>query len=44
MIVVLVNHFKSKGYGGKVASDLTRRRQATRVAEIYRTLVAGGVG
>ncbi|MBU2669006.1 endonuclease/exonuclease/phosphatase family protein [Actinoplanes bogorensis] len=35
-VVVLVNHFKSKGYGGKVASDAIRERQATRVAEIYR--------
>ncbi|TQS42062.1 endonuclease/exonuclease/phosphatase family protein [Cryptosporangium phraense] len=38
LVVVLVNHFKSKGYGGKVASDATRRRQAVRVAEIYRSL------
>jgi endonuclease/exonuclease/phosphatase family metal-dependent hydrolase len=38
-LVVLVNHFKSKGYGGKVASDAIRRRQAQRVAEIYRDLV-----
>src|SRR3954471_1957769 len=35
-LVVLVNHLKSKGYGGKVASDATRRRQAARVAQIYR--------
>lgn len=35
-LVVLVNHFKSKGYGGKAASDAIRRRQAARVAEIYR--------
>jgi predicted extracellular nuclease len=41
-IAVLVNHLKSKGYGGKVASDATRRRQATRVASIYRGLVAEG--
>ena len=27
-IAVLVNHFKSKGYGGKVRSDEIRRRQA----------------
>ena len=38
-LVVLVNHFKSKGYGGKIASDAIRRRQAQRVAEIYRDLV-----
>lgn len=42
-IAVLVNHFKSKGYGGKIASDAIRQRQAARVAEIYRELVAGGV-
>lgn len=42
-LVVLVNHLKSKGYGGKVASDLIRRRQAQRIAEIYRDLVAEGV-
>jgi endonuclease/exonuclease/phosphatase family metal-dependent hydrolase len=42
-LAVLVNHFKSKGYGGKLASDAIRRRQAARVAEIYRRLVAGGV-
>ncbi|MFB9442787.1 endonuclease/exonuclease/phosphatase family protein [Dactylosporangium vinaceum] len=35
-LVLLVNHLKSKGYGGKVASDATRRRQAARVAAIYR--------
>ncbi|MBL7259838.1 endonuclease/exonuclease/phosphatase family protein [Paractinoplanes lichenicola] len=42
-VAVLVNHFKSKGYGGKVASDAIRTRQATRVAEIYRSLVSSGV-
>lgn len=38
-LVVLVNHFKSKGYGGKLASDATRRRQAVRVAEICAELL-----
>lgn len=42
-LVVLVNHLKSKGYGGKVASDALRRRQAQRIAEIYRDLVADGL-
>jgi endonuclease/exonuclease/phosphatase family metal-dependent hydrolase len=42
-VAVLVNHFKSKGYGGKLASDAIRQRQATRVAEIYRGLVAEGI-
>jgi endonuclease/exonuclease/phosphatase family metal-dependent hydrolase len=42
-IAVLVNHFMSKGYGGKVASDAIRWRQASRVATIYRELVADGI-
>ncbi|GGL00164.1 endonuclease/exonuclease/phosphatase family protein [Mangrovihabitans endophyticus] len=42
-IAVLVNHFKSKGYGPKAASDRIRRRQAVRVAEIYRGLCRTGV-
>lgn len=42
-VVVLVNHFKSKGYGGKFASDAIRRRQAVRVADIYRGLLADGI-
>ncbi|GLY96587.1 endonuclease/exonuclease/phosphatase family protein [Actinoplanes sp. NBRC 103695] len=42
-VAILVNHFKSKGYGGKLASDATRRRQAVRVADIYRELVADGL-
>lgn len=43
-LVVLVNHLKSKGYGGKVASDAIRRRQAERIAQIYRDLIAEGIG
>jgi predicted extracellular nuclease len=42
-LVVLVNHLKSKGYGGKVDSDALRRRQAHRVAAIYRELLAAGI-
>jgi endonuclease/exonuclease/phosphatase family metal-dependent hydrolase len=42
-LAVLVNHLKSKGYGGKQISDAIRRRQAARVAEIYRSLVAAGI-
>ena len=38
-LVVLANHFKSKGYGSMAASDEKRRRQATRVAEIYKAAV-----
>jgi endonuclease/exonuclease/phosphatase family metal-dependent hydrolase len=43
-IVVLVNHFKSKGYGtpGDPLGARRRRRQATRVAEIHDGLVAAG--
>jgi endonuclease/exonuclease/phosphatase family metal-dependent hydrolase len=35
---VLVNHFKSKGYGSFKESDGRRRRQAIRVQEIYSDL------
>ncbi len=33
---VLVNHFKSRGYGSKASNDARRRRQAERVATILR--------
>ncbi|MBL8348198.1 MAG: endonuclease/exonuclease/phosphatase family protein [Rubrivivax sp.] len=39
---VLVNHLKSKGYGGKEASDRKRKAQATRVKAIYQAKVAAG--
>jgi endonuclease/exonuclease/phosphatase family metal-dependent hydrolase len=42
-LVVLVNHFKSKGYGSPVQSDARRKAQAQRVREIYDGLRAGGV-
>lgn len=35
-LLLLINHFKSKGYGGKQESDERRKAQAARVAEIYR--------
>lgn len=41
-ITLLVNHFKSKGYGVQAENDATRRRQATRVAAIYEQLRQGG--
>lgn len=41
-IVVLVNHFKSKGYGSKRAADARRKAQAQRVKEIYEGLIASG--
>ncbi|WP_298283960.1 endonuclease/exonuclease/phosphatase family protein [Novosphingobium sp.] len=42
-LLVLVNHLKSKGYGGKAASDAKRKAQAERIAEIYRSHIANGV-
>jgi endonuclease/exonuclease/phosphatase family metal-dependent hydrolase len=41
-LLVLVNHFKSKGYGDPVESDRRRRSQAHRVAEIYEERRAQG--
>jgi endonuclease/exonuclease/phosphatase family metal-dependent hydrolase len=41
-IVVLVNHFKSKGFGKPADNDRLRKRQATRTAEIYERLIADG--
>jgi endonuclease/exonuclease/phosphatase family metal-dependent hydrolase len=41
--VILVNHLKSKGYGGKMASDAIRRRQAERIAQIYADLIREGL-
>jgi endonuclease/exonuclease/phosphatase family metal-dependent hydrolase len=37
-LVVLVNHLKSKGYGRQADNNERRRRQAQRVADIYRRL------
>ncbi len=34
-ILVLVNHFKSKGYGSQTDSDARRKMQAQRVRDIY---------
>jgi endonuclease/exonuclease/phosphatase family metal-dependent hydrolase len=42
-LVVLVNHLKSKGYGSQADNNERRRRQAQRVAEIYRRLRKDGV-
>jgi endonuclease/exonuclease/phosphatase family metal-dependent hydrolase len=41
-LLVLVNHFKSKGYGKQKVSNATRLRQARRVARIYEARVAEG--
>lgn len=42
-ILVLVNHFKSKGYGTQADSNARRRLQAQRVREIYDQRRAEGV-
>jgi endonuclease/exonuclease/phosphatase family metal-dependent hydrolase len=44
-LVVLANHLKSKGYGspGDATGAKRRTRQAARVAQIYRSLLAEGV-
>ncbi|MGV9869691.1 endonuclease/exonuclease/phosphatase family protein [Rhodococcus koreensis] len=42
-LTVLVNHLKSKGYGRPADNNALRRRQAERIAEIYRQLRSDGV-
>lgn len=42
-LLVMVNHFKSKGYGSARDSNRRRQRQAERVAEIYRVRRAEGI-
>lgn len=41
-LLVLINHFKSKGYGSPVSSNRKRKRQAKRVAEIYKQRLREG--
>lgn len=41
-LLVLINHFKSKGYGAPTASAAKRLRQATRVREIYEERLSVG--
>jgi endonuclease/exonuclease/phosphatase family metal-dependent hydrolase len=41
-LAVLVNHFKSKGNGRLSVTNALRKRQATRVAEIYQRLLDEG--
>ncbi|PZU68682.1 endonuclease/exonuclease/phosphatase family protein [Sphingobium sp.] len=41
-LIVMVNHLKSKGYGGKAGSDAKRKIQAVRIAEIYQSLIDRG--
>ena len=37
-LIVLANHFKSKGFGSQATSNAKRKRQAARTAAIYRQL------
>lgn len=37
-LIVLINHFKSKGFGSFANSNAKRKRQASRVATIYRQI------
>lgn len=41
-LIVLLNHFKSKGYGRPRESNAKRKLQAQRVREIYDGLIDGG--
>lgn len=41
-LLLLLNHFKSKGFGSKATSDARRKAQAARVAEIYKQRIADG--
>lgn len=41
-LVVMVNHFKSKGFGSQTTSNRSRTRQAARVRELYDARLASG--
>jgi len=41
-LLVLINHFKSKGYGSQASSNKKRKRQAQRVADIYKKRLKQG--
>jgi endonuclease/exonuclease/phosphatase family metal-dependent hydrolase len=41
-VIVLVNHLKSKGFGGPTTSNAKRRRQALRIKQIYEQLQKDG--
>lgn len=41
-LLVMLNHFKSKGFGSQQASNAKRLAQASRVAEIYQERLAQG--
>lgn len=42
-VLVLVNHFKSKGFGSATSSNARRKAQATRVRQIYNQRRAEGI-
>jgi predicted extracellular nuclease len=42
ILLVLINHFKSKGYGSQASSNKKRKRQAQRVADIYKKRLKEG--
>ena len=42
-LLLLVNHFKSKGYGQPAANDAKRKRQAKKVREIYEEKLSQGI-
>jgi len=42
-ILVMVNHFKSKGFGSQTTSDAKRKAQAQRVREIYNQRRSEGI-
>jgi endonuclease/exonuclease/phosphatase family metal-dependent hydrolase len=42
-VVIMVNHFKSKGFGTPASSNARRQAQAERVRAIYEGLIADGV-
>jgi endonuclease/exonuclease/phosphatase family metal-dependent hydrolase len=41
-LLVMVNHFKSKGFGSQASSNKRRKAQAIRVKEIYKQRIAEG--
>jgi endonuclease/exonuclease/phosphatase family metal-dependent hydrolase len=42
-LLLLVNHFKSQGYGKPAYNDMKRKRQAKRVREIYEKKINQGI-
>jgi endonuclease/exonuclease/phosphatase family metal-dependent hydrolase len=42
-LLVMVNHFKSKGFGSQASSNAKRKAQAQRVREIYDDRLADGI-